>query len=212
MASRSSRAAPTRTSGVRDRTGRPGAVEAETRHKELQRQLEDAQRRATTPACTAAPGATTAGTRLIPPPTRKGGRNTSSSSQQAALLNERLNMSERDGAPRKIGRGKLNEIHQRVSANSANADPTLFGKLYASRIPTIGSPARSTGCAWCAMSVTTPRSVSGPGQDPRPRRAHSWEAGGQGTQPAPSPARPACSPNLGTARSVAGRTARGLDR
>ena len=120
--------------------------------------------------------------------------------QQAALLNERLNNSEmmlRD----KVGDEKLNEYVQEFRS-LAQADPTLFGKLYSQPHP----------YAWLTREVDRLRLVRDVGDDPAAFRAKieaeartRWEAEAK-QAPAPSPAA-GMQPSLGTARSVAGRTA-----
>ena len=173
------------------------AVEAETRHKELQRQLEDAQRRATTP-----PPQTQAPPQPPPDPATnpQGWAQHVVQQQQAALLNERLNMSERM-VRKEIGKEKLNEYVNEFR-QLANADPTLFGKLYAQPDP----------YDWLTSEVDRLRLVRDVGDDPAAFRAKieaeartRWEAEAK-AQPAPSPAA-GMQPSLGTARSVAGRTA-----
>ena len=106
------------------------AVEAETKHKELQRQLEDAQRRATAP-----PPQPQAPPQPPPDPATnpQGWAQHVVQQQQAALLNERLNNSEMMLAD-KIGQEKLSEYVYEFR-NLANADPTLFGKLYSQPHP-----------------------------------------------------------------------------
>jgi hypothetical protein len=173
------------------------AVEAETKHKELQRQFEDAQRRATAP-----PPQQQAPPQPPPDPASdpRGFAQHLVQQQQAALLNERLNNSEmmlRD----KVGDEKLNEYVQEFR-NLAAADPTLFGKLYSQPHP----------YAWLTREVDRLRLVRDVGDDPAAYRAKieaearaKWEAEAK-AQPAPSPAA-GMQPSLGTARSVAGRTA-----
>jgi len=120
---------------------------------------------------------------------------------QAQLLNERLNTSEmmlRD----KIGDEKLNEYVGEFR-EMANADPTLFGKLYSQPHP----------YAWLTREVDRLRLVRDVGDDPAAFRAKieaearaKWEAEAKA---APAPVSPAAGlqPSLATARSVAGRTA-----
>ena len=86
------------------------AVEAETKHKELQRQLDDATRRATAP-----PPQPQAPPQPPPDPATnpQGWAQHVVQQQQAALLNERLNNSEMMLAD-KIGAEKLSEYVQRV--------------------------------------------------------------------------------------------------
>jgi hypothetical protein len=166
------------------------AVEAETRHKELQRQLDEATRRATAPPPQPPDPATNP----------QGWAQHVVQQQQAALLNERLNNSEMMLAD-KIGAEKLNEYVQEFR-NLANADPTLFGKLYSQPHP----------YAWLTREVDRLRLVRDVGDDPAAFRAKieaearaRWEQEAK-AQPAPSPAA-GMQPSLGTARSVAGRTA-----
>ena len=174
------------------------AVEAETKHKELQRQFEDAQRRATAPP----PQQQQAPQQPPPDPATnpQGWAQHVVQQQQAALLNERLNNSEMMLAD-KIGAEKLNEYVQEFRS-LANADPTLFGKLYSQPHP----------YAWLTREVDRLRLVRDVGDDPAAFRAKieaearaKWEAEAK-AQPAPSPAA-GMQPSLGTARSVAGRTA-----
>ena len=173
------------------------AVQAETRHQELQRQLEDAQRRATAP-----PPQPQAPPQPPPDPATnpQGWAQHVVQQQQAALLNERLNNSEMMLAD-KIGAEKLSEYVSEFR-NLANADPTLFGKLYSQPHP----------YAWLTREVDRLRLVRDVGDDPAAFRAKieaearaKWEAEAK-AQPAPSPAA-GMQPSLGTARSVAGRTA-----
>ena len=108
------------------------AVEAETKHKELQRQFEEATRRAT------APPSTQPHAQPQPPPPDpatdpRGFAQHLVQQQAATLLNERLNNSEmmlRD----KIGDEKLAEYVEDFR-QMAQADPTLFGKLYSQPHP-----------------------------------------------------------------------------
>ena len=173
------------------------AVEAETRHKELQRQFEDAQRRATAP-----PPQPQAPPQPPPDPATnpQGWAQHVVQQQQAALLNERLNNSEMMLAD-KIGAEKLSEYVNEFRA-LANADPTLFGKLYSQPHP----------YAWLTREVDRLRLVRDVGDDPAAYREKilaegraQWE---QEAKPAPAPSPAAgMQPSLGTARSVAGRTA-----
>jgi hypothetical protein len=101
----------------------------------------------------------------------------------------------------KVGDEKLNEYVQEFR-NLAAADPTLFGKLYSQPHP----------YAWLTREVDRLRLVRDVGDDPAAYRAKieaearaKWEAEAK-AQPAPSPAA-GMQPSLGTARSVAGRTA-----
>ena len=174
------------------------AVEAETKHKELQRQFEDAQRRATAP-----PPQQQAPPQPPPDPASdpRGFAQHLVQQQQAALLNERLNNSEMMLSD-KIGAEKLNEYVQEFR-NLANADPTLFGKLYSQPHP----------YAWLTREVDRLRLVRDVGDDPAAFRAKieaearaKWEQEAKAAPPAPSPAA-GMQPSLGTARSVAGRTA-----
>jgi hypothetical protein len=173
------------------------AVEAETKHKELQRQLDEATRRATAP-----PPQPQAPPQPPPDPATnpQGWAQHVVQQQQAALLNERLNNSEMMLAD-KIGAEKLNEYVQEFR-NLANADPTLFGKLYSQPHP----------YAWLTREVDRLRLVRDVGDDPAAYRAKieaeartRWEQEAKAA-PAPSPAA-GMQPSLGTARSVAGRTA-----
>jgi hypothetical protein len=121
--------------------------------------------------------------------------------QQAALLNERLNNSEmmlRD----KIGDDKLNEYVTEFRG-LAEADPTLFGKLYSQPHP----------YAWMTREVDRLRLVRDVGDDPAAFRAKieaearaKWDAEAATKPPPLSPAA-GLQPSLATARSVAGRTA-----
>ena len=111
------------------------AVEAETRHKELQRQFEEAQRRAAAPpppqaAATTAIAATTGpadrSARLRQPPDAAAGRN---AAQRAA--EQPGNDAAREDRRRKSARGEYVEEFRQL----AQADPTLFGKLYSQPHP-----------------------------------------------------------------------------
>ena len=173
------------------------AVEAETKHKELQRQLDEATRRATAP-----PPQPQAPPQPPPDPAAdpRGFAQHLVQQQQAALLNERLNNSEMMLAD-KIGAEKLNEYVQEFRT-LATADPTLFGKLYSQPHP----------YAWLTREVDRLRLVRDVGDDPAAYREKilaeartQWEQEAK-AQPAPSPAA-GMQPSLGTARSVAGRTA-----
>jgi len=121
--------------------------------------------------------------------------------QQAALLNERLNNSEMM-LREKIGDQKLNEYVGEFRS-MAEADPTLFGKLYSQPHP----------YSWLTREVDRLRLVRDVGDDPAAFRAKieaearaKWEAEAKA---APAPVSPAAGlqPSLATARSVAGRTA-----
>ena len=173
------------------------AVQAETRHQELQRQFEDAQRRATAP-----PPQPQAPPQPPPDPATnpQGWAQHVVQQQQAALLNERLNNSEMMLAD-KIGAEKLSEYVNEFRS-LAQADPTLFGKLYSQPHP----------YAWLTREVDRLRLVRDVGDDPAAYREKilaegraQWEQEAK-AQPAPSPAA-GMQPSLGTARSVAGRTA-----
>ena len=101
----------------------------------------------------------------------------------------------------KIGAEKLSEYVNEFR-QLANADPTLFGKLYSQPHP----------YAWLTREVDRLRLVRDVGDDPAAFRAKieaearaRWEQEAK-AQPAPSPAA-GMQPSLGTARSVAGRTA-----
>jgi hypothetical protein len=174
------------------------AVEAETKHKELQRQLDEATRRATAP-----PPQPQAPPQPPPDPATnpQGWAQHVVQQQQAALLNERLNNSEMMLAD-KIGAEKLNEYVQEFRS-LANADPTLFGKLYSQPHP----------YAWLTREVDRLRLVRDVGDDPAAYKAKieaearaRWEQEAKAAPPTPSPAA-GMQPSLGTARSVAGRTA-----
>ena len=125
--------------------------------------------------------------------------------QQAALLNERLNNSEMMLAD-KIGAEKLSEYVQEFRG-LAEADPTLFGKLYSQPHP----------YAWLTREVDRLRLVRDVGDDPAAFRAKieaeartRWEAEAASKPPPVSPAA-GLQPSLATARSVAGRSAGSLD-
>ena len=173
------------------------AVEAETKHRELQRQLDEATRRATAP-----PPQPQAPAQPPPDPATnpQGWAQHVVQQQQAALLNERLNNSEMMLAD-KIGAEKLSEYVAEFR-QLANADPTLFGKLYSQPHP----------YAWMTREVDRLRLVRDVGDDPAAYREKilaegraRWEQEAKPT-PVPSPAA-GMQPSLGTARSVAGRTA-----
>ena len=173
------------------------AVEAETKHKELQRQFEDAQRRATAP-----PPQQQAPPQPPPDPVTdpRGYAQYVEQREAQRELNARLNNSEmyiRD----KVGDEKLSEYVNEFR-QMANADPTLFGKLYSQPHP----------YAWLTREVDRLRLVRDVGDDPAAFRAKieaearaRWEQEAK-QGPAPSPAA-GMQPSLGTARSVAGRTA-----
>ena len=174
------------------------AVEAETKHKELQRQFEEAQRRATAP-----PPQPQAQPQYQPPPDPqadpRGFANHLMQQQAATLLNERLNNSEMM-LREKIGDEKLGEYVEEFR-QLAQADPTLFGKLYSQPHP----------YNWMTREVDRLRLVRDVGSDPAAYRDKilaegraQWEA--EKAAPAPSPAL-GMQPSLATARSVAGRSA-----
>jgi hypothetical protein len=101
----------------------------------------------------------------------------------------------------KIGAEKLSEYVNEFR-QMANADPTLFGKLYSQPHP----------YAWLTREVDRLRLVRDVGDDPAAFRARieaearaKWEAEAKQAPP-PSPAA-GMQPSLGTARSVAGRMA-----
>ena len=175
------------------------AVEAETKHKELQRQFEEAQRRATAPQ----PPPQAAPQPQQPPPDPqtdpRGFAQHLVQQQAATLLNERLNNSEMM-LREKIGDEKLGEYVEEFR-QMAQADPTLFGKLYSQPHP----------YNWMTREVDRLRLVRDVGTDPAAYREKilaegraAWEA--EKAAPAPSPAA-GMQPSLATARSVAGRTA-----
>jgi hypothetical protein len=121
--------------------------------------------------------------------------------QQAALLNERLNNSEMMLAD-KIGAEKLSEYVQEFRG-LAEADPTLFGKLYSQPHP----------YAWMTREVDRLRLVRDVGDDPAAFRAKieaearaKWDAEAAIRPPPVSPAA-GLQPSLATARSVGGRSA-----
>ena len=101
-----------------------------------------------------------------------------------------------------MGDEKLSEYVEEFR-QLANADPTLFGKLYSQPHP----------YAWLTREVDRLRLVRDVGDDPAAFRARieaearaKWEAEAKAVPPAPSPAA-GMQPSLGAARSVAGRTA-----
>jgi hypothetical protein len=174
------------------------AVEAETKHKELVRQLEDAQRRAAAP-----PPQPQAPPQPPPDPAvdPRGFAQHLVQTQQAALLNERLNNSEML-LREKIGDEKLSEYVNEFRS-MAEADPTLFGKLYSQPHP----------YNWLTREVDRLRLVRDVGDDPAAFRSKieaearaKWEAEAKAAPPPVSPAA-GLQPSLATARSVAGRTA-----
>jgi hypothetical protein len=174
------------------------AVEAETKHKELVRQLEDAQRRAAAP-----PPQPQAPPQPPPDPAvdPRGFAQHLVQQQQAALLNERLNNSEML-LREKIGDEKLSEYVNEFRS-MAEADPTLFGKLYSQPHP----------YNWLTREVDRLRLVRDVGDDPAAFRSKieaearaKWEAEAKAAPPPVSPAA-GLQPSLATARSVAGRTA-----
>ena len=174
------------------------AVEAETKHKELMRQLEDAQRRATAP-----PPQPQAPPQPPPDPAvdPRGFAQHLVQQQQQALLNERLNNSEML-LREKIGDEKLSEYVNEFRS-MAEADPTLFGKLYSQPHP----------YNWLTREVDRLRLVRDVGDDPAAFRSKieaearaKWEAEAKAAPPPVSPAA-GLQPSLATARSVAGRSA-----
>ena len=176
------------------------AVEAETKHKELQRQFDEAQRRATAP-----PPPQAAPQPQQPPPDPqtdpRGFANHLMQQQAATLLNERLNNSEMM-LREKIGDEKLGEYVEEFR-QMAQADPTLFGKLYSQPHP----------YNWMTREVDRLRLVRDVGTDPAAYREKilaegraQWEQEATPAPPAPSPAL-GMQPSLATARSVAGRSA-----
>ena len=130
------------------------AVEAETKHKELQRQFDEAQRRATA----APPPPQAAPPPQQPPPDPqadpRGFANHLMQQQAATLLNERLNNSEMM-LREKIGDEKLGEYVEDFR-QMAQADPTLFGKLYSQPHP----------YNWMTREVDRLRLVRDVGSDP----------------------------------------------
>ena len=177
------------------------AVEAETKHKELQRQLDEATRRATA----APPPQPQAQPQYQPPPDPqadpRGFAQYLIQEQQKQLLNERLNMSERM-AKKEIGAEKLTKYVEEFRKLS-ETDATLFGKLYSQPDP----------YDWLVHEVDRLRLVRDVGSDPAAYRDKilaegraQWEREQEQKAPAPSPAR-GMQPSLAGARSVAGRTA-----
>ena len=176
------------------------AVEAETKHKELQRQFEEATRRATAPPPTQ-PHAQPQQPPPDPATDPRGFAQHLVQQQAATLLNERLNNSEmmlRD----KIGDEKLAEYVEDFR-RMAQADPTLFGKLYSQPHP----------YNWMTREVDRLRVARDMGDDPAAYRERiqaearaQWEAEAKAAPPPLSPAA-GMQPSLATARSVAGRTA-----
>ena len=171
------------------------------KHKELQRQFEEATRRATAPlahaatrtaaAAAARPGHGPAWLRPVSRPAA--GRN---AAQRAA---EQLR---NDGLREKIGDEKLAEYVEDFR-QMAQADPTLFGKLYSQPNP----------YNWMTREVDRLRVARDMGDDPAAYRERilaegraQWEAEAKAAPPALSPAA-GMQPSLATARSVAGRTA-----
>jgi hypothetical protein len=161
----------------------------------MRRQQEDAQRRAAAPPPQP----------QQPPPdpatNPQGWAQHVVQQQQAALLNERLNNSEMMLAD-KIGAEKLSEYVQEFRG-MAEADPTLFGKLYSQPHP----------YAWMTREVDRLRLVRDVGDDPAAFRAKieaearaKWDAEAATKPPPVSPAA-GLQPSLATARSVAGRSA-----
>ena len=120
--------------------------------------------------------------------------------QAAADLNQRLNVSE-IMLREKIGDEKLSEYVEEFRG-MAEADPTLFSKLYSQPHP----------YNWLTREVERQRTLRDVGDDPAAFRAKieaearaKWE---QEAKAAPAPVSPAAGlqPSLATARSVAGRT------
>jgi len=121
--------------------------------------------------------------------------------QAAADLNQRLNVSE-IMLREKIGDEKLSEYVNEFRS-MAEADPTLFGKLYSQPHP----------YNWLTREVDRLRLVRDVGDDPAAFRSKieaearaKWEAEAKAAPPPVSPAA-GLQPSLATARSVAGRTA-----
>jgi len=121
--------------------------------------------------------------------------------QAAADLNQRLNVSE-IMLREKIGDEKLSEYVNEFRS-MAEADPTLFGKLYSQPHP----------YNWLTREVDRLRLVRDVGDDPAAFRSKieaearaRWEAEAK-AQPAPVSPAAGLQPSLATARSVAGRTA-----
>ena len=119
--------------------------------------------------------------------------------QQAALLNERLNNSEMM-LREKIGDAKVAEYVNEFR-DLANADPTLFGKLYSQPHP----------YNWLTREVDRLRLVRDVGDDPAAYNAKieaaaraKWEAEAKAAPVSPAAG---LQPSLATARSVAGRSA-----
>ena len=176
------------------------AVEAETKHKELQRQFEEATRRATAPPPTQ-PHAQPQQPPPDPATDPRGFGQYLAQQQAATLLNERLNNSE-ERLREKIGDEKLAEYVEDFR-QMAQADPTLFGKLYSQPHP----------YNWMTREVDRLRVARDMGDDPAAYRERilaegraQWEAEAKAAPPALSPAA-GMQPSLATARSVAGRTA-----
>ena len=176
------------------------AVEAETKHKELQRQFEEATRRATAPPPTQ-PHAQPQQPPPDPATDPRGFAQHLVQQQAATLLNERLNNSEMM-LREKIGDEKLAEYVEDFR-QMAQADPTLFGKLYSQPHP----------YNWMTREVDRLRVARDMGDDPAAYRERilaegraQWEAEAKAAPPALSPAA-GMQPSLATARSVAGRSA-----
>ena len=119
--------------------------------------------------------------------------------QRAALLNERLNNSEMM-LREKIGDAKVAEYVNEFR-DLANADPTLFGKLYSQPHP----------YNWLTREVDRLRLVRDVGDDPAAYNAKieaaaraKWEAEAKAAPVSPAAG---LQPSLATARSVAGRSA-----
>jgi len=177
------------------------AVEAETRHQELMRQLEEAKR-----APPPQPQQPPPQMQPLPDPQQDpvGFARGFAIQQQQMLLNERLNSSELF-LREKIGDDKVTEYVNEFKQH-AERDPTLFGKLYQQTHP----------YGWMMREVDRLRLQRDIGDDPAKFRERliaeeraKWEAEAAQRGPAVPQAAPVpgMQPSLANARSVAGRTA-----
>ena len=177
------------------------AVEAETRHQELMRQLEEAKR-----APPPQPQQPPPQMQPLPDPQQDpvGFARGFAIQQQQMLLNERLNMSEMM-LREKIGDDKVSEYVSEFQQH-AQRDPTLFGKLYTQTNP----------YGWMTREVDRLRLQRDIGDDPAKFRERliaeeraKWEQEVAARGPAVPQGTPVpgMQPSLANARSVAGRTA-----
>ena len=171
------------------------AVEAETRHQELMRQLEEAKKAPPPPPQQPPPQM-----QPLPDPQQDpvGFARGFAIQQQQMLLNERLNMSEMM-LREKLGPDKVDEYVNEFKQH-AERDPTLFGKLYTQTNP----------YGWMTREVDRLRLQRDIGDDPAKFRERliaeeraKWEAEAAQRGPAVPQAAPVpgMQPSLANARS-----------